>query len=157
VAETVDDTHPLALDGRRDWGATIKFWGKVIVVVAPAVASAMVAIWTAAGDARARAQAARVEVKADVQLTKNKAESGYAEFMALERRVAGLEQLARQPAADPHRRLRGAIARRPLAPVPPPVPPPPANLDLAYKKVYGGHVQPPPAPPAPPPRGDAAP
>jgi hypothetical protein len=161
VAETLDDTHPLALDGRRDWVATARLWAKVVGILASAIVAAMFTIWTAAGDAKARAQSAKQLAEDGYQVTKEAVQSDRAARAALERRVAELELALRAGSPDPHRRVRGAISRRPVSPlVVPATPPPralPRDLDQAQRQVQR-QVSAPPAPPAPPPpRGDAAP
>lgn len=159
--ETVDDTHPLARGGSRDWVATARQVRKALTIIVPAV---IVAASSLVGAYRTL----RVAATAQAQAVKDLSESGYRVAAPVvdghERRIWALEESVRRlrielaearppkKGAKPARRPPSPPAPAPLLPAMPAPKPLPANLDEAYKQVYKA-AGPPAVPVASPPDG----
>lgn len=137
MTETIDDVSPLGKDGKR-LIALAKTGAVVIGILATSIIGAVTSYRAAATDAQLRVQAGKDKAEAGYQLTKEAVVSDRAERAALEKRVAALEARLVGLAPDPHRRLRGAMARRPPVPLAPAPKALPADLDKAERQVYRG-------------------
>lgn len=148
MAETRDDTHPLALDGHLDPVAAARVVRKILLIVTPVIVGLISAVWgaihTVAGDAQARTQGLDKQAHASYEVTAKAVDER-------DRLLADLAQRVRRLEAQQHPPARVGSKPRVPAPVPPPPPPPkamPASLDQAVRQAQA------PAPPAPAPRGD---
>ncbi len=134
------ETQTLGLEGKKVVQKA-RAWAQALGILVAALAAATPFVVTAyrslAEEARVRAQAAKQLAEDGYQVTKEALQADRAAKAQLEKRVAELEQALRAGTPDPHRRLRGALARRP-PPVVAAVPVPralPGNLDQAQRQL----------------------